>query len=120
MKKLFAALLFAGLSLTAMAQSRMTEEQKQEARARYEAYKQKLNLSPEQSQKVESINNAFFEDLARLKAEGGSKLSRLRKMKELSNKRDGQMKQVLDDRQYKLYKEQQKEMREQFKNNRGR
>lgn len=113
------ALMFACLAITVTAQSRMTEEQKQEARARYEAYKTKLNFSPEQSQKVESINSDFFEDLSRLKEESGSKLSKLKKLKALSGKRDDQMKQVLDDRQYKLYKEQQKEMREQLRNNRG-
>ncbi len=100
------------------AQSNMTEEQKEEARARYEAYQEKLNLSDEQSPKVEEINLAYFEGLSELRNSNASRLSKYRKFKGLSSKRDEDMKAVLTDEQYEIYKEFQKETREDFKEKR--
>ncbi|MDJ1485168.1 hypothetical protein QNI16_32010 [Cytophagaceae bacterium YF14B1] len=97
------------------AQSKLTEEQKQELKARYEAYKEKLNLSEDQSVKVESINRTYFEQLATLR---DSKLSKYRKYKDIKSTRDGQMKAVLSKEQYKTYEAFQKEMKEEFKENR--
>ncbi|MDJ1504883.1 hypothetical protein [Xanthocytophaga agilis] len=100
------------------AQSKLTEEQKQELKARYEAYKEKLNLSDDQSVKVESINRTYFEQLATLRNSSDSKLSKYRKYKDIKSTRDGQMKAVLSKEQYKTYEAFQKEMKEEFKENR--
>jgi Spy/CpxP family protein refolding chaperone len=101
------------------AQSKMTEEQKKEAKARYEAYKQKLNLTEDQSKKVDAINTTYFEGLGQLKNSGASKLSKYKKYKALRNEKDKQMKEVLTKEQFKIYKDHQAEMKEEFKNNRG-
>lgn len=108
--------LFSG---STYAQSKMTEEQKKEAKARHEAYKQKLNLTEEQSKNVEAINTTYFEGLNQLKNSGASKLSKYKKYKALTNEKDKQMKEVLTKEQFKIYKEYQAEMKEEFKNNRG-
>lgn len=100
------------------AQSKLTEEQKQELKARYEAYKEKLNLSEDQSVKVESINRTYFERLAPLRNSDDSKLSKYRKYKDIKSTRDRQMKAVLDKEQYKTYEAFQKEMKEEFKESR--
>jgi mannitol-specific phosphotransferase system IIBC component len=106
------------VSVTASAQSKMTEEQKKEAKARYEAYKQKLNLNEEQSKKVEEINTAFFAGMSELKSSGASKLSKYRKYKSLQSQKDKQMKEVLTKDQYKIYLQFQQEMKSTFKENR--
>jgi Spy/CpxP family protein refolding chaperone len=100
------------------AQSKMTEEQKKEAKARYEAYKQKLDLTEEQSKKVDAINTVFFEGLAGLKNSDASKLSKYKKYKALRNEKDKQMKEVLTKEQFKTYKAYQAEMKEEFRKNR--
>jgi hypothetical protein len=100
------------------AQSRMTEVQKEEAKAKYQAYRAKLELTEAQSTKVEAINMTFFEGLAALRASDEPKLSKYKQFKKLQSDKDKQMKDVLDERQFKLYKEFQAEMKEDFKENR--
>lgn len=107
------------VSTGAMAQSKLTEEQKKEFKAKYEANKQKLNLTEEQSKKVDAINMTYFEGLVELKASDAGKLSKYKKFKSLSSERDKKMKEVLNKDQYKLYKEQQEQMREEFKERRA-
>lgn len=104
--------------ISASAQSRMTEAQKDEMKKKYAAYREKLNLSPEQSTKVEKINTAFFEGLSDIKNSNERKLSKYKKFRGLQSTRDGQMKDVLNPDQYKLFKEFQEEMQEEFKENR--
>ncbi len=97
------------------AQSRMTEEQKQEARERYEAYKTRLNLNEDQQLKVKTINTDFFEGLVPLRTSTESRISKYRKYKALKNTKDKQMKEVLTADQYKTYEQFQAEMKEEFK-----
>jgi hypothetical protein len=100
------------------AQSKLTEEQKKELQAKYQEYKAKLNLTEAQEEKVQAINVTYFEGLASLKESGGSKLSKLKTYRKMSDEKDRQMKAVLDATQYETYKKMQKEMREEFKNKR--
>ena len=100
------------------AQSKLTEEQKKELQAKSAEYKAKLNLTEAQEEKVKAINTTYFEGLASLKESRGSKLSKLKTFRKLSDEKDKQMKTVLDATQYKTYKEMQKEMREEFKDKR--
>jgi hypothetical protein len=102
------------------AQSKLSEEQKKELQAKYESYKAQLNLTPEQEQKVKTINTTYFEGLAGIKESGGSKMSRLKTYRKLTNTRDKQMKEVLDKNQYQTYKKMKEEMREEMKNKRSR
>lgn len=115
----FSLVLTAILSAGAFAQSKMTDEQKKEAKARYEQYKQKLNLNDDQSKKVDAINTTYFEGIGELKNSNASKLSKYRKFKSLSSDRDKKMKAVLTKEQYKTYKEQQEQRKEEFKQRRA-
>jgi hypothetical protein len=117
-KTFLATIALVLLTLGLQAQSRMTDVQKEEAKAKYQAYRAKLELTDEQSTKVEAINTSFFESLATLRASGESKLSKYKQFKKLQSDKDKQMKDVLNDRQFKLYKAFQAEMKEDFKENR--
>jgi hypothetical protein len=109
------AVVFSG---TVNAQSKLTEEQKKELHAKYEEYKAKLNLTEAQEEKVKAINTTYFEGLASLKESGGSKLSKLKTFRKMSDEKDRQMKTVLDATQFETYKKMQKEMRAELKNRR--
>src|SRR5687768_4889754 len=63
----------------ASAQSKMTEEQKKEAKENYQAYKEKLNLTDEQSKKVDAINAEWLTGLADLKKSNASKMAKYKK-----------------------------------------
>jgi hypothetical protein len=115
---LFAMILLAIVSTNLSAQSKMTPEEKEELKAKFAAYKEKLNLSEDQSVKVEAINATYFEGLSQLKNSTERKMSKYKKFKALQSTRDQKMKEVLNEEQYKLYKEFQKEMREDLKENR--
>jgi len=118
-KMLVLLLLLLGAAVTGFTQSKLTEEQKKEFKEKQAAYKAKLNLTEDQSAKMDSINMEYFEGLAALKESSGSKLSKLKKFKSLSSDRDAKVKKILTEEQYKLFKQQQKEMKEDFKENRS-
>lgn len=99
----------------ALGQSRMTQEEKEEVVARYREYMEELNLTEEQKPKVEEINRTFFEGVSELRNSTRSRMEKYRTFKKLRSARDKEMKSVLTDEQYAVYKENQKEQREKFK-----
>ncbi len=116
---IFAAMtLLVTLSVTGFAQSRLTDQQKQEIKARYEAYKRMLNLTPEQQPQVEKINQDYFEGLSKLRESSESRLSKFKKFRELKSKKDKKMKSVLTPEQFKIYTDYQEEVRDEFMKNR--
>lgn len=106
-------------TMHASAQSKMTEEQKKEAKEKYQAYKEKLNLTEDQSKKVDAINTTWFEGISELKNSGASKMAKYKKLKSLNGERDKKMKEVLTKEQFKIYKEQQAERKDEFKQRRA-
>ncbi len=118
--KMFVLLmLLLGAAATGFSQSKLTEEQKKEFKEKQEAYKAKLNLTEDQATKMEAINMTYLEGLQALKGSSGSKLSKYKKFKSLNNERDAQAKKILTEDQYKIFKQQQKEMKEDFKEQRS-
>jgi hypothetical protein len=115
---LFAMIVLSTVSISSSAQSKMTPEEKEALKAKFVAYKEKLSLSEDQSVKVEAINATYFEGLSQLKNSNERKMSRYKKFKALQSTRDQQMKEVLNEEQYKMYKEFQKEIREDLKESR--
>lgn len=103
----------------ATAQSKLTEEQKKEAIAKYQASKEALNLTEDQSKKVDAINTTWYEGIAALKRSNASKMSKYKKLKSLRSERDKKMKEVLTKDQFKIYKQQQAEMKDEFKQRRA-
>ncbi|MBO9205337.1 MULTISPECIES: hypothetical protein [Niastella] len=117
--KITAMLSLVILATHVSAQSKMTEEQKAEAKARYQELKQKLNLTEDQSKKVDAINASWFEGLAEIKNSNEPKMAKRKKLKSLNEMKNRQMKDVLTKEQFKTYQEQQKEMKEEFKQRRA-
>ncbi|HEY0769178.1 MAG TPA: hypothetical protein VGD31_02515 [Sphingobacteriaceae bacterium] len=106
-------------SVLSFSQSRLTEDEKKEFKQKQEAYQSSLNLNEDQASKMEEINLAYFEGLKSLKSSNESKLSKYKKLKSLNTERDSKARALLNDEQYKIYKEHQKEMKEEFREKRG-
>jgi hypothetical protein len=122
MKKVFIGiLLIFSCALTTKAQTtrQLSEEQKKELKEKMEAYKAELNLSEEQQPKFEEINLQFAEDLSKLKSDNGSKLSKYKKFKKLTDERNRKMKELLTDEQYKIFKSHQDEVKKELKSKRS-
>jgi hypothetical protein len=100
--------------------SKLNDEQKKELKAKMDEYRAKLNLSSDQQVKVEAINADYIEALSGIKGAGGSKMNRYKKFKQVKNERDKKMKEVLTREQYKIYKEQQQELKKEVKARRTR
>jgi len=111
--------VFALAANKTMAQAKITDENIKDAKAKYQANKEKLNLTPEQSQKVDAINAAWFEGITELKSSNASKMTKYRKYKSLKSTRDQKMKETLTKDQYKTFQQQQKEMKDEFKERRA-
>ena len=99
-------------------QNRMTQEEKEEAKERYKAYTERLNLNEEQKPKVEEINMTYFNALSKLKNSDGSRMEKYRMFKDANSTRDKEMKKVLTKEQYAIYKENQQEQRDNFRERR--
>jgi hypothetical protein len=114
------ALLLMMVSVNGFSQSKpkMTEEQKKEMLAHFEAYKEKLNLTEEQAPEVQKINAEYFEALADLKKSDATRMEKFRKFRDAKSDRDSKMKKVLSKEQYKMYTDSQADMREELKENR--
>lgn len=106
------------ISATVYSQSRMSEQQKEEAMERYQAFMSKLNLTEEQKPRVEEINREFFEGVAEIRKTNGSRLEKYNTFKKISSTRDKKMKEILTKEQYAIYKENQQEQRENFRERR--
>lgn len=119
MKKLIiVALLLLAICTSSYGQSnnpKLTEEQKKEWKARLDAYREKLNLTDEQKPQVDEVNLEYLEALSEIRESGGSKLSKYRMYKKANGGRDKKMKSILSKEQYKIYKEQQEEFKEEIK-----
>lgn len=112
----FALLLFFSVAVQAQ------QADKTEAATRLtDKMKTELTLSEEQYPKVYEANLSFINKAAEAKAAGGGKISMLKKLKALDQERDGALKAVLTDAQFKsfeaLKKENRSEMKKQFKKN---
>ena len=118
MKKILTIACIMILASSTYAQSKMTEKEKEEAIARYRTYMERLNLTEEQKPQVEEINMRFSTGISNMKKSNTSKLEKFRTFKSLSSARDGEMKKVLTKDQYAIYKANQEEQRENFRQQR--
>ena len=115
-------ILILSLSFVASAQTagtKSTEEQKKEMKAKMEAFETELKLTAEQQPKFEEINSQFFEEMAKLKQDDGSRLTKYRKLKAVTKDRNEKMKDLLTAEQYKMFQAHQKEMKDGLKSMRS-
>ncbi len=105
------------LSQTALAQSRMdklmtntTPEERAELQTKN--MQESLSLSDQQYQLVHDLNLKYARRMQSIYNNDGGKLQKLKSMKATSEEKDRELKGILDSRQYKLYKDQKEEMKE--------
>jgi len=77
--------------------------------------KKNLALSDDQYEKAYTINLAFVTKASQIRNGGGGRLGKARKLKSADGDRDKMLKGVLTEEQYKKFKEQKKENREEMK-----
>lgn len=122
MKKVFIGMLLilsCTLSTKAQTPRQLSEDQKKELKAKMEAYKAELNLTEEQQPKFEEINLQFAEEMSKLKGDNGSRLSKYKKFKKITDERNKKMKELLTDEQYKIFKSHQDEVKKELKSKRS-
>ena len=114
-------LLMVVISTTVIAQQgELSADQKKEAKAKIEAYLKRLNLSEDQKPKVKEIVKRYRAQMTEVKKSDDSRFKKMGKLKELNQKKNEEMKVLLNDEQYKVYEEIQAEKRAQAKARRKR
>jgi len=98
--------------------SRAQSQSNEDLKAKMTEYREKLNLTEEQSTRVDAINADYMEALSALKSSNEKKLAKYRRFKDIQAKKDKQMKDVLDKEQYKQYQAMQSEMKSEMKKKR--
>jgi hypothetical protein len=88
-----------------------SQEKSDLARKMTDKMKTALSLTDEQYPKVLAANEQFAAQMAALKDGGGSRLSKLKKLKAMDSERDKALKTVLTEAQYATFVEQKKENR---------
>ena len=117
---LFFALFLIGTNTT-FAQSKaanLTEQQKEEIKKNLEEYNVALHLSESQKPKFEEITKRYAKQMKAVKASGGSRMSKYKKVKSIRKNKDAEMKLLLSKEQYKVYLEKQEELKKKMKERR--
>ncbi|AYB29091.1 hypothetical protein [Chryseolinea soli] len=76
---------------------------------------EKLSLRDDQKPTVQEINLRYARKMQSVYNAGGGKLQRFRKMKGVSEEKDGELKKVLDASQYAAYEKNKEEMKSAIK-----
>lgn len=95
-----------------------TEAQKQQRKAKFDEMKQKLALTPQQEQSFKDINKKFHEEIKGVKTAEGDRTEKFGKIKAIRDRKDGEMKKILSEQQYKTYLEIQQERHQKMKDKR--
>ncbi len=100
----------------------LSDAQKEELKQNLEEYALALNLSETQQSEFEAITRKYAKQMKGVKNDGGSRMSKYRKVKSIRASKNAEMKKLLSKEQYNVYlkkqKEMEKKMRERRKNNR--
>ena len=115
-------LIFAiGFGVNGQAQTKLTEEQKEELLLQYEEDMESLQLSKEQRDTYKDIMMNHAQEMKALKEGNESRREKYKKYKALQDSKDGEMKALLSKEQYKKYQaiqeRRKKEVKERRKEN---
>ena len=115
---ILAVLLFAG---NASAQQNRLNETSAEERAQLQTQRMKetLKLDSLQLAQVTSINLSYARKMDPVIAGSGSRLSKLRAYQQINASKEKELQQVLNPDQFKQFKQQQQQIREQLKKRRS-
>lgn len=108
-------LLLAVLILSAAPLYAQDKSNEERAKSLTENMKQNLSLNDDQYEKAYTINLAFVNKATQVRNSGGGRLAKMRKLKDADGERDKMLKGVLNDEQYKKFKEQKSENRQEMK-----
>ncbi len=111
------AFFFAGtvLSYAQTEAPKVTDEQKEELAASMKEFLTALDLSEEQKSEFEAITVKYAEQMKAVKESSEGKFKKMKKAKSIQESKNKEMKALLSEEQYNLYKEKQKEMKEAMK-----
>lgn len=112
------SVLFLFIAGSSFAQDKSADDK---ATALTDRMKTQLTLNDDQYKQVYDINVDFVTKLGTVKEDGGSKMSKFKKLKSIDGDRDAALKKVLTEQQFKDFQTQKKEnraeMKERYKNN---
>lgn len=115
---ILAVLLFAGNA--SAQQHRLTDTPAEErAQLQTQRMKETLKLDSLQLAKVASINLIYARKMDPVIAGSGSRLSKLRAYQQINTSKEKELQQVLNPDQFKQFKQQQQQIREQLKKRRS-
>lgn len=117
MKTIFLSTLLTLMSFTVSGQD--TEFNREKAKAKIEEQVESLNLNDNQKTQFKEINEKYRLNLESIKNSNKARFAKFQDLKKLRKEKDEEMKLLLNDEQFKMYKEFQKQnknkMREEFK-----
>ena len=119
LRKNFALLLLAGCLCSGFNVAAQHADPGTTSSTMTDKMKTALNLNEEQYSKVGAINLDFAKATATLRNEDGDRADKLSKLKELRQKREASLKDVLNEEQFRQFKEQQKENRNTMRSRRA-
>jgi len=114
-----AAMLFVGLS-AAYGQDRpnLPEDEKQEWVNYQQENREKLKLSAEQEEPFREISTRYFREFRETKKSDIRVTEKFRKIKDIQDRKDAEMKKLLNDEQYAIYLTIQQERRDRMQGKR--
>jgi len=116
----FTVLLGAALLIcqASYSQSGANDSRRAEVVESHQKYLEELNLTEEQKPRFEAINETYRNELRALGNSGGTRMEKLRNLQRINGRRDQEMKKILTDEQYTIYRKMQKEMKAELRSER--
>ena len=114
---LFIALLLVGITNINAQTKRenLSDEQKEKIKKKAEEYAASLHLTNVQKTEFEAITKKYAKQMKAVRDSGGGKFKKYRKLKSIRKNKDKEMKQLLNQEQFKTYLEKQEERKKQIK-----
>ena len=114
---LFIALLLVGITNINAQTKRenLSDEQKEKMEKKVEEYATSLHLTAVQKTEFEAITKKYAKQMKAVRDSGGGKFKKRRKLKSIRKNKDKEMKQLLNQEQFKTYLAKQKERKQQMR-----
>ena len=108
------------MATSGLAQNREASDKTPEEKARVMTDKQneKIDFSDDQEKQMYNLNLKYVKEMEVI-TQGGRSMATFRKLKDMSGRKDKEVKNVLNKNQYKIYQRQKEEMRSQMRAKQG-
>lgn len=101
--------------LNAQSKDNLSDDQKKEMKKQMEANEERLNLNDDQKETYRKINHKYGKIAREVRDEEVERAAKKEKLEKIRDERNGEMKVLLSDEQYKIYEEIEAERKEQMK-----